>query len=102
VKEYDLYVPRNYNDGSPIETAKLKRLKQRLVDEFGGVTQIRLRKRGWWKMGGVLFRDKIDIFRVFAANVRQARRCFRQLKEDLKADLEQEEILVVEKEARIL
>lgn len=102
MKEYDLYVPRNYNDGSPVEKAKLKRIKQLLVDEFGGVTQIRPRKRGWWKVGAVVFRDKIDIFRVLAANVRQARRFFRRLKEQLKEELEQEEILVVEKEAKIL
>jgi hypothetical protein len=102
VKEYDLYVPRNYNDGSPVEKAKLKGIKQRLTDEFGGVTQIRLRKKGWWKIGTVLFRDKIDIFRVFAANARHARRFFRHLKEQLKEDLKQEEILIVEKEARIL
>jgi hypothetical protein len=102
VKEYDLYVPRNYNDGSPVEKAKLKRIKQRLADEFGGVTQIRLRKKGWWKMGAVVFRDKIDIFRVFAASTRRARRFFRQLKEELKRDLQQEEILIVEKDAEIL
>jgi hypothetical protein len=45
VKEYDLYVPRNYNDGSPVEKEKLKRIKRLLTDEFGGVTQIRLRKK---------------------------------------------------------
>ena len=53
-------------------------------------------------MGTVLFRDKITIFRVFAAKTRQARRFFRQLKESLKEELNQEEILLVEKEAKIL
>jgi hypothetical protein len=51
VKEYDLYVPRNYNDGSPVEKEKLRRIKKLLTDEFGGVTQIRLRKKvgGEWR-----------------------------------------------------
>jgi hypothetical protein len=50
----------------------------------------------------VIFRDKIDVFRVFAAHTRRARRFLRQLKEQLEEDLKQEEILIVEKEAKIL
>ena len=102
MKEYELYVPRNYNSGAPVEKNKLKRIKRQLADEFGGVSEIHLRKKGWWKIGTVLFRDKITIFRVFAANTRQARRFFRQLKEALKRELEQEEILVVEKDVNII
>ena len=102
MKEYDIYVPRNYNDGSPVEKVKLKRVKQLLTDEFGGVTQFRLGKRGWWRMGAVIFRDKIDIFRVFGGNTRRARAFLRRLKEHLKDDLKQEEILIVEKEAKML
>jgi hypothetical protein len=34
VKEYDLYVPLNYNDGSPIERRKLLRLRERLLAQF--------------------------------------------------------------------
>src|SRR5207245_3482141 len=102
VKEYDIYVPRNYNDGSPVEKEKLKRVKQLLTDEFGGVTQIRLEKRGWWRTGAVIFRDKIDIFRVFGGNTRRARGFLRRLKEHLRDDLNREEILIVEKEAKLL
>jgi hypothetical protein len=42
------------------------------------------------------------LYRVVASNVRQARRCFRQLKEDLKKELRQEEIFVVEKDDYVL
>lgn len=102
MKEYDLFVPRTYNDGSPVERKKLRKIKRLLADEFSGVTEIHLRKKGWWKMGRVTFRDKITIFRVYAATTRSARKFFRELKEHLKEDLQQEEILVVEKEARII
>ncbi len=102
MKEYDVYVPRNYNDGQPIAKKKLKQIKALLSEEFGGVTEIQLRKKGWWKMQAVIFRDKITIFRVFAKNTRAARRFLREFKDRLKQDLEQEEILIVEKEARLL
>jgi hypothetical protein len=49
VKEYDLFVPRNYNDGSPIERTKLKRIKQQLADQFEGMTEIHLRKKAGGK-----------------------------------------------------
>ncbi len=40
MKEYDIYVPRNYNDGSPVEKKKLKAFKKLLADEFAGVTEM--------------------------------------------------------------
>jgi hypothetical protein len=102
VKEYDIYVPRNYNDGSPVERHKLRTIKQRLNEQFRGVTEIQLRKRGWWKVGETTFRDKITIFRVFSRNVRSSRRFLRQLKGKLKQELKQEEILIAEKDAKFL
>lgn len=53
-------------------------------------------------MGPVTFRDQIVIFRALSSNVRDARRFFRALKLELKTELEQEEILVVEKEVETL
>jgi hypothetical protein len=53
-------------------------------------------------MGSVTFRDEVAIYRVLTGNVRSARRYFRKLKEELKADLKQEEILIVEKDAERL
>jgi hypothetical protein len=51
---------------------------------------------------GTRLSDEIVIFRVLTANVRAARRFFRKLKAELKRDLEQEEILIVEKDAEAL
>lgn len=53
-------------------------------------------------MGDVVFRDEIVIFRVLAGDARAARRFFRDLKRELLRELEQEEILIVEKDARTL
>ena len=102
MKEYDRYVPLTYNDGTPIEAKTIERIGQRLLERFGGVTFFPQPNEGLWRMGEVTFRDQIVIFRVLTANVRDARRFFRTLKQELKTELEQEEILVVEKDVETL
>ncbi len=102
MKEYDLYVPLTYNDGTPVEAKTIERIGQRLLERFGGVTFFPQPNEGLWRMGPVTFRDQIVIFRVLSPNVRDARRFFKSLKLELKSELEQEEILVVEKDVETL
>jgi hypothetical protein len=102
VKEYDLYVPLTYNDGGPVEPRTIERIGQRLLDQFGGVTFFPQPNEGLWRMGPVTFRDQIVIFRVLAGKVRSARRFFKALKQELKTELKQEEILVVERDVETL
>lgn len=102
MKEYDLYVPLKYNDGRLIEGRKLVMLRERLLAEFGGLTFFPQPNHGFWTFGGMTYHDDIVIFRVIASKPRMARRFFAQLKADLKRDLRQEEILIVEKDAELL
>jgi hypothetical protein len=102
VKEYDIYVPLTYNDGSPIESNKIEAIGERLLHFFDGMTFFPQSNQGFWRMGHVTFQDQIVIFRVIDARVDSARRFLRKLKRDLKRDLEQEEILIVEKDAKLL
>jgi hypothetical protein len=102
VKEYELYVPLAYNDGSPVEPRKIDWIGERLLERFGGCTFFPQRNEGMWRMGSVTFRDEIVIFRVLTDKVRLARRFFRALKTELKEELHQEEILIVEKDAEVL
>jgi hypothetical protein len=48
------------------------------------------------------FDEQTGLPRVITGNIRAARRFLRELKEELKRDLDQEEILIVEKEAELL
>ena len=102
MKEYDLYVPLTYNDGTPVEPKKIERIGLKLLEQFGGVTFFPQPNEGLWRMGPVTFRDQIVIFRVLSAKIRDARRFFKTLKGELKAELAQEEILVVEKDVETL
>jgi hypothetical protein len=101
VKEFELYFPLRYNDGTPIDPAILERIGDRLMETFGGYTFNPQAHKGVWKMGDVTYRDEIVIYRVLTGKVRLARSFFKKLKEELKEDLEQEEILIVSKEAEI-
>lgn len=102
MKEYDIFIPLTYNDGKPVEARKLVRLRERLLTEFGGVTFFPQSNEGFWTFGDVTYRDEIVIYRVFATKIRSARRFLHALKEDLKKDLRQVEILIVERKAELL
>jgi hypothetical protein len=102
VKEYDLFVPLFYNDGAPIEQAKIEAIGEQLLAHFTGLTFFPQPNQGFWKLGNVTFRDQIVIFRVLADNTRAARRFFAKFKEQLKKDLGQEEILIVERSVEAL
>jgi hypothetical protein len=100
--EYDVYLPLSYNDGTPVEPEKIVRLKQRLHDRFGGLTFFPQRNEGVWSIDRVAFRDEIVIVRVLSEEVRASREFFRQLKEELKEELRQQEVLIVERKVEVL
>jgi hypothetical protein len=102
VKEFDVFVPITYNDGSPIPNRTIERIGERLLEHFDGMTFFPQENEGFWKMGDVTYRDKIVIFRVIADKVRSARRYLVKLKEQLKLELDQEEILIIERDIETL
>jgi len=102
VREYELYVPLFLNDGTPVRNEVIDSIGERLLEEFGGCTYFPQPNKGIWKAGGVVFRDEIVIFRALTGQARSARRFFRQLKAELLRELQQEAILIVEKDAQAL
>ena len=80
MKEYDIYIPLNYNDGSPIEARKYQDLQRHLLDHFGVVTFFPQPNKGLWKMADITYRDEIVIYRVIAPDARDARQIFKELK----------------------
>jgi len=53
-------------------------------------------------MADVVYRDEVVIYRVITSDVAPARRFFELLKQQLKRELDQEEILIVERDVRTL
>jgi hypothetical protein len=91
-----------HNDGTPVPAETLRHLRQRLVDHFGGFTQVSYRSEGGYKIGGVTFRDEVTIYRILAARGTQPRRFFRKLKLELQTELGQAEVLIVERKVKSL
>ena len=99
MREYDLYVPLHANDGAPIPSAKLTRLKKHLIERFGGLTQFPQAHDGFWKIGAVTFRDKIVILRVLSSEDTTASdRFWCHIKKTLKKHWRQKDVLIVVKE----
>ncbi len=98
MREYELYVPLHHNDGRLIEAERLDHLKQQLVNEFGGLTHFPQENEGLWKVGHHTFRDQIIILRVIADDDARADHFFARIKEELKNELEQQDVLIVRKE----
>jgi hypothetical protein len=90
-------VPLYFNDGRPVAAEKFQNLQQRLLDRFQGLTFFPQPNKGLWRMADVTYRDEIVIYRVIAPAAEDARPFLAQVKEWLKAEFEQHEILIVER-----
>ena len=102
LKEYDIFVPLYYNDGRQVEPQKFQDLQQRLIDRFGGLTFFPQPNEGFWTLADMTYRDEIVIYRVLTSDEQEAREFLVTLKERLKSELEQEEILIVERDVETL
>ena len=102
MKEYDIFLPLRYNDGTPIASAKFQDVQARLLDRFEGLTYFPQPNHGFWKFGDITYRDEIVIYRVITQNPAGSREFFAKLKEYLKKEFQQEEILIVERDIGVL
>ena len=102
MKEYDLFVPLYYNDGTPIEPGKFQDLQSRLLDRFEGLTYFPQPNQGFWKYGDMTYRDEIVIYRVMSQDPTASRIFLATLKEHLKREFQQQEIFIVEREVGLL
>ena len=102
MKEYDIFVPLYYNDGPPIESAKFQQLQVLLLEKFEGLTYFPQPNQWFWKFGDMTYRDEIVIYRVISQKPSASRDFLATLKERLKKQLQQEEILIVEREISLL
>ena len=95
MREYELYIPLNDNDGRPIEPERISRLKRRLVLEFGGLTYFPQENEGVWKVGAFTFRDKVVILRILSNEADKAEAFLTALKEDIRQEWQQADVLIV-------
>ena len=77
-------------------------LKRRLVLEFGGLTYFPQENEGVWKVGAFTFRDKVVILRVLSSDNPKAEAFFMGLKEDIRREWQQADVLIVTREVGIV
>jgi putative NADPH-quinone reductase len=77
-------------------------LQAQLLDQFGGLTFFPQPNQGFWTLAGITYRDEIVIYRVITSDQQEARRFLADLKERLREEFEQEEILIVERDVETL
>ena len=58
MKEYDIFVPLYYKDGTPVETARFQHLQALLLERFEGLTYFPQPNQGFWKFGNMTYRDE--------------------------------------------
>jgi len=102
VKEYDVFVPLFYNDGAAIEPSKFQELQRRLLERFEGLTYFPQANEGFWKFGDMTYRDEIVIYRVISQDSSGSREYLSNLKEHLKREFRQLDILIIEREIGVL
>jgi len=102
VKEYDIFVPLFYNNGTPIELTKFQALQGWLLERFDGLTYFPQANQGFWKFGNITYRDEIVIYRVISQDSAASREYLTKLKENLKQEFQQLDILIIEREVGLL
>ena len=102
MKEYDIFIPLYYHDGTAIESAKFQELQAPLLERFEGLTYFPQPNQGFWKFGNLTYRDEIVIYRMISQDPTQSRDFLASLKEQLKQQFQQQEILIIEREIGLL
>ena len=96
---YNIFLPRQYNDGRDVEQRKFDITSLELVERFGGMTAFQepaFTLQGFWRFRGYLFQERLAIFGVFTEEVNAAREFLVAIKPKWKRRFRQEEIFIVE------
>src|SRR5689334_6837340 len=98
IRSIEIYLPLDYNDGSPISESKYVSLQNELLVRYGGVTSVQREfpLQGIWQIGPTVYFDRVVVFSVM--NFRQETQLeslqyLKRLKTRLKKRFEQLEIL---------
>jgi len=99
IRSIEIFLPLDFNDGTPIQESKYIALQQELLNRFGGVTSVQRQfpLQGAWQSGTHTYRDRVVVFSVMDFREGTQLECLRyleKLKGRLKKKFEQLEILI--------
>jgi hypothetical protein len=96
--EYDLYFPFVNEAGVRAADKVLEDTKHRLTEFFGGLTDFHHRSEGSWKYGGVTYHDEVVLLRMLCDDRERAREFLHGIQQELESLLDQQAILIIERE----
>jgi hypothetical protein len=99
IRNIEIFLPLDYNDGRPIPESKYVSLQQELLSRFGGVTSMQRQfpLQGVWQSATSTYHDRVVVFTVMDFRESTQLECLRylqRLKGGLKKKFEQLEILI--------
>jgi hypothetical protein len=99
IRNIEIYLPLDYNDGTTIPKSKYLALQAELLGRFGGVTSIQRQfpLQGVWQSGSDVYHDRVVVFSVMDFREETQLTCLRyldRLKGRLKKKFDQLEILI--------
>lgn len=89
MRQYEIHLPLSYDDGEPIEQAKIRRVRDELVAVFGSFA---VPNRRAWRYDGVGYVEIMKIEVVTTDKITRKR--LKTLEEHLKESLQQTDILI--------
>lgn len=99
IRNVEIYLPLDYNDGRPIPESKFVGVQRELLARYGGVTstQRQFPLHGLWKARERVYQDRVIVFSVMDFRDEtelEAIRYLESLKARLKRKLHQLEVLI--------
>ncbi len=83
-ERYEILLPLQYNDGTPVEPEKFQETRRELVRRFGALTMDAPPTAGLWLSGGRGYTDELIRFVVDTEATPDTDELFRAFKERLK------------------
>lgn len=99
IRGIEIYLPLEYNDGSPIPESKYISVQKELLRRFGGVTSVQRQfpLQGVWQAEESVYCDNVVVFSTMDFRTWTQLECLRylqRLKNRLKKEFDQLEILI--------
>jgi len=109
MKEYEIYIPINYNDGTPVERIEFDGVKDCLLAHFDGISVSPEPIIGYWKHPGSspdsaprIYKDYCHVYTIIAKDSKAVRDVIRSLKSHLEESLGQFQIFVTIRDIEIM
>ena len=108
MKLYRIFIPKNYNNGKPIESKKIRKVTEGIQERFGGYSLNPFASlpiiQGVWTSDETnkIYSEPQYMIELFVEDTFDNQKWLKSFKEMTRQELQQEEIFVIVQDAEIL